>query len=95
MLLITLKADKIPTPKLKQKLATEPNKSKLKLKQQFMNEIIANKKDINGETFWNYLKYQNPSFLAKDLIRATHSKNDQLVNDVNDELIDLRNIIKK
>ena len=26
-----------------------------------MNEIIANKKYINNEIFWNYLKYQNPT----------------------------------
>ena len=40
-----------------------------------MNEIIANEKDINDEIFWNYLKYQSPSLLAKDLIRATQAKN--------------------
>ena len=61
-----------------------------------MNEILAYEKDINDETFWNYSKYQNPSFLAKDLIRANQFKNKQLVNDINDELIYLRNaIIKK
>ena len=32
-------------------------------------------------------------FLAKDLIRATQAKNEQLVNNVNDGLIDLRNTI--
>ena len=61
-----------------------------------MNEIIADENDINDEIFWDYLTYQNPSFLAKDLIRAKQDKNEQLVNDINDELIDLRNaIIKK
>ena len=55
-----------------------------------MNEIIADEKDINDEIFQNYFKYQNPSFLAKDLIRA---KNEKLVNIVNDELIDIRNAI--
>ena len=38
-------------------------------------------------------KYQNPSFLVKDLIRAKQSKNKQLVNYINDELIYLRNEI--
>ena len=61
-----------------------------------MNEIIADEKDINDETFLNYLKYQNPSPLAKTLIRDKQDKNHQLVNSNNDELIDLRNaIIKK
>ena len=55
-----------------------------------MNEIIADEKDINDQIFQNYFKYQNPSFLAKDLIRA---KNEKLVNIVNDELIDIRNAI--
>ena len=55
-----------------------------------MNEIIVDEKDINDEIFWNYFKYQNPSFLAKDLIRA---KNEQLVNNIHDGLIDLRNTI--
>ena len=41
----------------------------------------------------NYFKYQNPSFLAKDLIRATQAKNEQLVNNVNDGLIDLMSAI--
>ena len=58
-----------------------------------MNEVIANEKDINGEILWSYLKHQNPSFLEKDLIRATQAKNEQLVNHFNDGLIDLRNTI--
>ena len=29
---------------------------------------------MNDETFWNYFMYQNPSFLAKDLIRASNLK---------------------
>ena len=39
-----------------------------------MNEIIANEKDINDEIFWNYFKYQNPSFLTKYFIRAMQFK---------------------
>ena len=58
-----------------------------------MNEIIADEKNINDEIFYNYFKYQNPWFLAKDLIRAKQPKNDQLVNNINDEFIDLRNTI--
>ena len=65
----------------------------MKLQQEFMNEIIANEKDINDEIFWNSFKYQNPSFLTKDLIRAAQAKNEQLLNNVNNGLIDLRNAI--
>ena len=39
------------------------------------------------------MKYQNPSCLAKNLIRARQTKNEQLANYVKDELIDLRNVI--
>ena len=61
-----------------------------------MNEFIADKKDISDELFWYYVKHQNPSFLAKDLIRAKQAKNGQLLNNINDGLIDLRKtIIKK
>ena len=60
-----------------------------------MNKIIADEKDINDEIFWDYFKYKNPSFLAKDLIRATQAKHEQIVNNVNDGLIDLRNDINR
>ena len=30
-----------------------------------MNEIIADERDINGEMFWNYFKYENRSLLEK------------------------------
>ena len=41
-----------------------------------MKEIIGKEKDINHETFSNNFKYQNPSFLVKDLIRAMQAKNE-------------------
>ena len=71
------KLDKIPTCEPTREptpeLATGPTKqkkSKLKLRQEFINEIISDEKEIDGEIFCNYFKYYNPSFLAKDLIRA-------------------------
>ena len=56
-------------------------------------KLQLSKKDINDEIFWKNFKYQNPSFLANDLIRATQAKNEQLVNNFNGRLIDLRNVI--
>ena len=53
-----------PTPKVATELTpkqatdatpTKHNKSKLKLQQAFMNEIIVDKKDINNEIVLNYL----------------------------------------
>ena len=60
-----------------------------------MNEVIADKKDINDKIFRNDFKYQNPSFLLKDLIRVNQAKNEQLVNNINDGLKDLRNSINR
>ena len=61
-----------------------------------MNEILADEKDISDDIFRNYFQYQNSSLLAKDLITAKQDKNEQLVNNINEGLIDLRNtIIKK
>ena len=58
-----------------------------------MNELITDEKDMNDKIFENYCKYQNPSVLAKDQIRAAQPKNQQLVSDVNDGLIHLRKAI--
>ena len=63
--------------------------------EEFINEIITAKKDINNEVFLDYFKYQNPSFLVKDLISAKQNKNEKLVNIINNRLIDLRNGINR
>ena len=60
-----------------------------------MNEIMTEEIDINDETFWNHLKYQIPSFLAKDLITAKQVKNEKLVNNVNERFINWKNAINK
>ena len=56
-------------------------------------KLQLTKKYINDDIFWKYFKYQNPSFLAKDLNRTNQIKNEQLVNKINDGLIDLRKAI--
>ena len=38
----------------------------------------------------NFFKYENPLFLVKDLISAKQDKNEELVNNINDGLIDLK-----
>ena len=53
------------------------------------------KKYLNDEIFWNYFKYQNPPFFAKEITRANRAKTEQLVINVNNGLIDLRNNIIK
>ena len=39
-----------------------------------MNKIIADEKDIYDEIFQNYIKYWNPSFLAKDNLELSKLK---------------------
>ena len=89
--------DKIPTRKPTAEVAAESEKgptkhkkSKLKLQLEFINEIISNEKAINDddEIFRNYFTYQNPSFLVRGFLRSTQAKNEQLVCNVNDGLID-------
>ena len=99
--------DKIPTPEPAAEptpeVATEPTeatptehkKSKLKLHQEFMNEIIADQKDIKNEIFLDYFKFQNPPFLVKDLIRAKQNRNEKLVNNIKNGLTDLRRDINR
>ena len=60
-----------------------------------MNEIIAGKKDINNEISLNYFKYQNPSFLLKDLSSGKQNKNESLVHNIYNGLIDLRKNINR
>ena len=61
----------------------------------FTNRIVNDEKNINTEIFNEYFKYQNPSFLIKDIYNANQTRNEQIVNQVNDALIDLRNTVKK
>ena len=41
-----------------------------------MNEVIADKKDINNEISLNYFQYQNSLFLVKDLINTEQDQNE-------------------
>ena len=60
-----------------------------------MNEIIVDQKGINNEIFLNYCKHQNQLLLVKNLVDANQIKNEKLVNNVNNGLIDLRNDINR
>ena len=60
--------DKIPTSEPSPELATEPTKlkkSKLKLQQEFMNEIIADKEDMDDEIFGIILSVRIHRFQQK------------------------------
>ena len=99
--------DKIPTPEPAAEptpeVATEPTEttptkhkqSKLKLHKEFMNDIIADQKDIKNEIFLDYFKFQNPPLLVKDLIGNKQNKNEKLVNNIKNGLTDLRRGINR
>ena len=44
------------------------------------------KKKINNEIFKKYFRYQNPSFLGKDLYKVDQAKNEEMISQVNDAL---------
>ena len=46
-------------------------------------------------TYFQYFRYQNPSFLAKDSVRATQAKNEHLVYNFNDGFVDLKMLVLK
>ena len=81
--------------KLTLEVATEPkNKTKskissLKLRENFLNEIKNDEKNMNEQIFQEYFGYRSPSILVKDLLY----KNDTIVKLINELLIDLRNSI--
>ena len=57
-----------PTPEPTPELSREPTKhkkSRLKLQQEFMNEVTAGEKDMNNEIFWNYLSISVHRFQQK------------------------------
>ena len=89
-----------PTARTTPNVATEATitkhkKYKLKLQQEFMNEIIADEKDINNEIFRKYFNDQNPLFLIKGSISAKQYKNEKILNNINDRLTCLRNNINR
>ena len=48
---------------------------------------------MNSEIFRKYFVYQNPSFLAKYLLKANQVKNNQIVNQAIYSINELRNAV--
>ena len=70
--------------------------SLFKLNENFVNAIRNDEENINGEIFRKYLGYQNPSFLAKDLLKDIQVKNNEIVNQAIYSINELRNnVIRK
>ena len=58
-----------------------------------MNEIINDEENINHEIFREYITYQNPSFVAKELLKANDIKNNEIVNQVIYSMNELRKAV--
>ena len=54
-------------------------KSQPKLCRDFFDKVAHNETNINTEIFNEYSKYQNPTFLLKDLINTNRTKNEKKV----------------
>ena len=50
---------------------------------------------MNTEIFIEYIKYQNPSYLIKDLYFSRGTRKEKIVNYVNNAFIDLRNAVHR
>ena len=50
---------------------------------------------MNTEIFIEYIKYQNPSYLIKDLYFSRGTRKEKIVNHVNNAFIDLRNAVHR
>ena len=67
--------------------------SSLKLREEFLNKIENEEKNVNEQIFKEYFGYESPSFLVKDLYENNKNKNDMIVKYLHESLIDLRNNI--
>ena len=63
------------------------------MRENFLNKIKNEEKNMNEQIFKEYFGYESPSFLIKDLYESNQNKNDMIVKYLNESLIDLRNNI--
>ena len=67
----------------------------LKLCEEFLNKIKNDERNINKQIFNEFFNYQNPSFLVKDLYEDIQNKNDKVVKNINESLINIINSINR
>ena len=75
----------------KQKLSAK--KYSLKLREKFLNEIKNGQKNMNEEILHEFFNNRYPLFLVKGLYEDNQNKNEKLVKNINESLINLRNSI--
>ena len=67
--------------------------SPFRMNEDFANEIRNDEENINSQIFREYFVYQNPSLLAKVLIKANQVKNNQIANQAINSINKLRNVV--
>ena len=63
------------------------------MREKFLNEIKIEEKNKNYQIFNELFNYHGPSFLVRDLHEDNQNKNDKIVKNINESLINLRNSI--
>ena len=58
-------------------------------------EFVNDETNINTSIFNEYFKYQSPTVLLTDIHKGGKTKNEKMVNNVNNALMDLRNAVTK
>ena len=64
-----------------------------KSNESFVNEIRNDEKNMNGERFRGYFRYQNLTFLAKELLTVNQVKSNQILNQAIYSINELRNAV--
>ena len=73
------------------KAKTKCKISPLTFREEFLNEIKNEEKNINELIFIEYFNYLSPSFLVNDLCEENQNKNNIIVKYINESLINIRN----
>ena len=63
------------------------------MREEFLNKIKNEEKSINEQIFRDYFIYQTPSYLRKVLYNSDEIKDDEIIKNINNRLIELRNSI--
>ena len=72
------------------KSKTKPKKCPLELREEFLNEMKRDEKNISTQIFKEYSFYHTPLFLAEELYNSNENVNDEIVKYINDALIELK-----
>ena len=75
----------VPEPALKPAPDTRKSKTKrelsvLELRENFLNFVVNEEKDIHEQIFRDYFYYKNPSSVVKQICESNQVKDDKIVN---------------